>query len=98
MGKWGRIEQLSDIPAGMICVELKTLRPIENLRDVLYSFKNFRNIDQTKSLTWEIILEGYQSIIPNFVKFLAEKNIPVAEITEKRRYSEYFLQNRCKRC
>ncbi|MCM8817079.1 MAG: ABC transporter ATP-binding protein [Candidatus Omnitrophica bacterium] len=84
MIRWGRIEELSDIPSGMICVEIKTLNPVRNLKEVLMLFDGFKNLVQIQDNSFEIILEGNESIIPNLIKFLAEKNIPVSEIKQKR--------------
>jgi len=80
MIKWGKLENLSDIPADTVCVELNTFKNLHDLTKILTNYPSLLKFEKKSNEKWHIYIKGNDSVIPDFVKFLVESNVPILEI------------------
>ncbi|HPP08327.1 MAG TPA: ABC transporter ATP-binding protein [bacterium] len=80
MIKWGKLENLSDIPADTVCVEFCTSGKLTNLTNILNNYPSLLKFEKETDQLWRIYIKGNDSVIADFVKFLVENNVPIIEI------------------
>ncbi|MGB9643148.1 MAG: hypothetical protein ACP5JO_09490 [Candidatus Ratteibacteria bacterium] len=76
----GKIEQLSDLPAEITCIEVVISSNVDHFPSVASHYEAVKKIDKKTENSWQIFLSGDDSVITDFIKFLIYSNVAIVEV------------------